>query len=62
MSRDWRLAEFLAYLRTWSATHRFVTERGVDPVPELETALAPHWGTDTRRVQWPLSVRAGIRR
>lgn len=62
MFRDWRLPEFLAYLRTWSATHRFVTERGVDPVLELEAALAPRWGAGIRRVQWPLSLRVGVSR
>jgi SAM-dependent methyltransferase len=61
MARDWRLAEFLAYVRTWSATHRFVVERGADPVVELEAALAPRWGTGVHRVQWPLSLRVGRR-
>lgn len=59
MARDWRLTEFLAYVRTWSATQRFMVERGVDPVIELEAALATRWG-GVRRVQWPLSLRVGL--
>jgi SAM-dependent methyltransferase len=59
MGRDWRLPEFLAYVRTWSATHRFVLERGYDPVVELEAGLTACWGAGVRRVRWPLSVRAG---
>jgi SAM-dependent methyltransferase len=61
MRCDWRLAEFLAYLRTWSATQRFLVERGVDPVLELEAELAPRWGAGVRGVEWPLSLRVGRR-
>jgi hypothetical protein len=51
------------YLRTWSATQRFVRERGEDPVTSLIAEIADVWGPPTaaRRARWPLSVRAGYR-
>lgn len=55
---DWPLEHFLGYLRSWSATRRFVTERGVDPVEALGRELSTRWGT-TRRLRWPLVLRAG---
>jgi SAM-dependent methyltransferase len=59
MSLEWPLAALLAYVRTWSATNRFVKERGFDPVVELGRELEPHWGSGARRVRWPLSLRVG---
>ena len=53
------LAAFAGYVRTWSATQRYTADRGRDPVPDLVRALAPSWGNVTRRVRWPLAVRAG---
>jgi SAM-dependent methyltransferase len=63
MTLDWTLPELLAYLRTWSATSRFTTERGYDPVEPLGLELARHWEPDApRRIRWPLSLRVGRRR
>lgn len=61
MAHDWALDELLAYLRTWSATNRFIAGRGYDPVPPLAADLAPLWGSAeaSRRVRWPLSLRVG---
>jgi len=59
MSLEWQLPAFLAYVRTWSATNRFLNERGFDPVVELGHELEPHWGAGARRVRWPLSLRVG---
>jgi len=59
MSLEWPLPAFLAYVRTWSATNRFVNQRGFDPVAELGRRLEPHWGAGLRRVRWPLSLRVG---
>ena len=53
------LTAFVGYVRTWSATQRYLTARRHDPVPDLIRALAPVWGSATRRVRWPLSLRAG---
>jgi ubiquinone/menaquinone biosynthesis C-methylase UbiE len=59
MAVDWRLDQFLAYVGTWSATNRLRAEQEIDPLPELAQSLAPWWGDDCRRVQWPLSLRVG---
>ena len=61
MAVDWTLGELLAYFRSWSATARYVRERGTDPVAELALSLGPLWGDPQtrRRVTWPLSVLAG---
>ena len=53
------LAAFAGYVRTWSATQLYLAAHGRDPVLDLVRALAPLWGNTTRRVRWPLSVRAG---
>ena len=57
----WTLPELAGYLRTWSATSRFVAERGFDPVVDVELSLAEDWGDlDTpRQITWPLYIRAG---
>lgn len=60
---DWTLAQFLEYLRSWSASARCLRETGRDAVAEFAPALAAAWGPpETRRcVAWPLAVRAGRR-
>lgn len=57
----WTLGELVGYLRTWSATARFIVERGCDPLPEIEQSLSKEWGdaTQSRLVRWPLHLRAG---
>ncbi len=61
MTARWTLAELLGYLRSWSATVRYVAARGFDPAEALEQELAPRWGGTAyrREVRWPLSLRAG---
>ncbi|MCK6559603.1 class I SAM-dependent methyltransferase [bacterium] len=59
MAAHWRLHDLLGYVRTWSATQRFIAARGFDPVPQLGGGLAPLWGNpeQARHVRWPLHVR-----
>lgn len=59
MEHEWILAEFTAYLRSWSAVVRFKQARGFDPVAPLEAELASLWGNGMRRIRWPLSGRIG---
>jgi len=61
MEENWDREHLLGYLRTWSATSRYVDTRGVDPVAELEERLAPLWPDAGRvcKVTWPLSIRLG---
>jgi SAM-dependent methyltransferase len=60
MECEWTLPELAGYLRTWSATVRYASVIGRDPVAVVERALAAEWGDSKRRaVRWPLVVRAG---
>lgn len=58
---DWRLPEFVAYLRTWSAVARYRERYGEDPLAQVAGALASAWGApgERRQVVWPLALRAG---
>ena len=61
MEESWHREHLLGYLRTWSATSRYVDTRGVDPVAALEERLRPLWpeANRVRTVTWPLSIRLG---
>jgi SAM-dependent methyltransferase len=62
LEEKWNLEQLLGYLRTWSATQRFIGARGLDPVDDLQHQLLPKWGSreQTRVVRWPLHLRIGI--
>lgn len=55
------LDELAGYLRTWSATRRYMERHGVDPVGDVIAEVAPIWGDPSaqRAARWPLSVRVG---
>lgn len=61
LTREWTLAELSGYLRSWSATARYIGEHGEDPVIVFEESLAKRWGDPStrHRVHWPLVVLAG---
>jgi SAM-dependent methyltransferase len=61
MREPWTLAQLLGYVRTWSATSRFVAVHGTDPTVELAAQLAAVWGDPEtiKEVTWPLAVRVG---
>jgi ubiquinone/menaquinone biosynthesis C-methylase UbiE len=60
MQLDWSLEQLLGYVSSWSATARYIKDRGVDPVPQLRSLLRPNWGEaeQLRAVKWPMSLRA----
>jgi len=60
MEHEWSLDTLLGYVRSWSATARYVRAVGDDPVPGLRKELLRVWGDPARRhgIRWPLSVRA----
>jgi hypothetical protein len=64
MEERWERAHLLGYLRTWSATGRYVEDKGVDPVAALETRLEPLWADahTARKVTWPVALRVGRKR
>lgn len=60
MQADWSLDALLGYLDTWSATRRYLADRGVHPLDRVREALVRAWGADaTRSVEWPLFLRVG---
>jgi SAM-dependent methyltransferase len=59
MVANWSVDQFLAYLRTWSASQRYLKAKGVDPVSIIETDLRTAWGSAAREVEWKFFVRAG---
>jgi len=61
MSVSWDAAQFLAYLRSWSATQRYIKANGVDPVALVEADLRDAWGdpAQKRDVHWDFHLRCG---
>jgi ubiquinone/menaquinone biosynthesis C-methylase UbiE len=57
MVAEWSVEQFVGYLRTWSATQRFMASEQRDPMDEIEQQLRSRWGEESRRVVWPLVVR-----
>lgn len=58
---DWTLPQYLAYLRSWSASQRYLKATGNDAVNAIETDMLHAWGnpSDVQTVVWPLTIRAG---
>jgi SAM-dependent methyltransferase len=63
MSADWNLDHLLGYLRTWSATQRFVAARGIDPLEQIRKDLSAAWGdpNQMRFIVWPLTLRVSVK-
>ena len=61
MQLDWTLPQYLDYLRSWSASQRYLQETGSDAVSAMQESFTAAWGEPqtAREVRWPLSVRAG---
>lgn len=61
MRQIWNLAQFLAYLSTWSGVQRFIKQTGRDPIPALASELSGVWDVpeEVRDVVWPLYFRVG---
>lgn len=60
MTRDWTLEQLVGYVRSWSATTRYITAKGTDPTEDLRRQLKGQWGKPhaARRIIWPFTVRA----
>jgi ubiquinone/menaquinone biosynthesis C-methylase UbiE len=59
MVAQWKVEQLLGYLRTWSATQRFIATEKRNPLEEVEEELRAAWKQELRRVIWPLTVRVG---
>jgi ubiquinone/menaquinone biosynthesis C-methylase UbiE len=60
MTAEWSVEHLLGYLRTWSATQRFMAAEKRDPLEGVEAELRQAWGEETRRMVWPLTVKVGL--
>jgi SAM-dependent methyltransferase len=59
MKAEWTVDQFLAYLRSWSATQRYIKQHKEDPVARVENELRELWGADRQReVRWDFHVRS----
>lgn len=60
MTADWDLETLLGYLDTWSATQRYIKDKGEHPLAPLRAAFETAWGgAQQRGVTWPLFLRVG---
>ena len=58
MYADWTADDMLGYLRTWSACRCYRKAHDRDPVTLIAGKLQDAWGTDSRPVCWPLTLKA----
>lgn len=61
MQVEWDLEHIVGFLESWSATKRYRTERGQDPVGIIWSELAKTWGelSQQRIIRWPIYLRVG---
>ena len=60
---DLRLADYLDYLRSWSASQAWLRKHGEDPVLQIADDMAAAWGDPEHalRVRWPIHLKVGRR-
>jgi SAM-dependent methyltransferase len=63
MTAQWNLEHLLGYLRSWSATQRFIAANRRDPLEQIIDELRRAWGNpqEVRTVLWPLILRLGVK-
>jgi SAM-dependent methyltransferase len=61
MTTHWSYTDYMCYLRTWSATQRYIKANEKDPIELIRQPLLEAWGSPEQllTVHWPLHVRAG---
>lgn len=57
MRLSWSAADMLGYMRTWSASQRYMRENGNDPIAKFEVELMQRWGSGEREVCWPFELK-----
>src|SRR3982751_5360462 len=62
MSAQWTLYDLVGYLRTWSATQKFMEQNEADPLASINDELTALWGEpeETKQVRWPLKLKVGV--
>jgi SAM-dependent methyltransferase len=60
---QWNLEHLLGYLRSWSATQRFIAANDRDPLEAIADDLRAAWGDpgQIQKVVWPLILRVGLK-
>ena len=63
MIGQWNLEHLVGYLRSWSATQRFIAANKRDPLEAITDDLRAAWGDpgQMRKVVWPLILRVGLK-
>jgi hypothetical protein len=61
ITRRWALDRLLDYVRTASASRRYLRETGTDPTDVVRQELEVAWGDSghEREVVWPLLLKVG---
>lgn len=63
MSVVWTAEHFIGYLRSWSATQKFIQENGYDPLEKIAQQLHAFWNpTETKAVIFPIFVKLMVLR
>ncbi len=62
MTASWTRAELVGYLATWSATAKYIADKGPLAFERLQAALTEVWpDDDSRMVTWPTTVKVARR-
>jgi ubiquinone/menaquinone biosynthesis C-methylase UbiE len=63
MTAKWNLEHLCGYLRSWSASQRFIAQKNRDPIDEIADDLRAAWGEldQQRKIVWPLTLRVGVK-
>jgi ubiquinone/menaquinone biosynthesis C-methylase UbiE len=63
MVMEWTLEQLIGYLRSWSATQRFIAQQKRNPLDQILVPLQKAWGNPAhkRAVTWPVTVRSAIK-
>ena len=63
MTAQWDMKHLVGYLRSWSATQRFIAANNRDPLEKITDQLRAAWGDakQTRCVIWALTLRVGTK-
>lgn len=59
ITAEWKAADCLGFMDTWSSVGRYREETGNDPLEGVVGPLRTAWGEGARTVRWPLILRAG---
>jgi ubiquinone/menaquinone biosynthesis C-methylase UbiE len=56
---QWTIEQLSGYLSSWSATQKYVADRGYDPVSPFIKTLQKHWPTTEMMASFPIFARIG---